>query len=184
MKKRIFIVAIIFLIITLLVVLDTFALFETNGTASTEFEIGKWKIYVNDEDISVQQAITLDDFVYSSTSHTESGYFAPGMSATFDVEIDASESDVSVEYELTIDDSSIADYDNIYFSITNTATNQVITSSSYSGVIYLSDVNRTITLQVSINWDDDPDYDESDTSLIGSNVGFVIDAHFEQYVGV
>ena len=30
---------------------------------------------------------------------------------------------------------------------------------------------------------DDPDYDESDTSLIGEELEFVIDANFEQYIG-
>ena len=62
MKKRIWIIALVGLIITLFVIVDTFALFETNGTATTEFEIGKWKIYVNEADISVSQAIVLNDF--------------------------------------------------------------------------------------------------------------------------
>lgn len=184
MKKRIWIIALVGLIITLFVIVDTFALFETNGTATTEFEIGKWKIYVNEADISVSQAIVLNDFQYSDTIHTADGYFAPGRSAIFDVDIDTSESDVSVDYVLTIDDSSIEDYDNIYFSIKNMETNQEITSNTYSGTINLNDVNRDITLRISLVWDDDPDYDESDSTLIGTNMQFVINANFSQHVGV
>lgn len=183
MKKRIWILSLVALIITLFVIIDTYALFETNGVTNTEFEIGKWKILVNDDDISVEQAIVLNDFVYSNSTHTESGYFAPGMSATFDIEIDTSLSDVSVMYDLSIDDSSISNYPNIYFSIKNMITDEEITTNHYSGLIGLNDTNRVVTLRMSIVWENDEEYDESDTSLVGSNVQFVINANFKQYTG-
>ena len=63
-------------------------------------------------------------------------------------------------------------------------TNQEITSNTYSGTINLNDVNRDITLRISLVWDDDPDYDESDSTLIGTNMQFVINANFSQHVGV
>ena len=102
-------------IITTLVVAKTYALFETNATSSKNLSIGAWHIEVNGEDISLAETITLDDFTYTGSTHTESGYFAPGSTAVFDIEIDASDCDVSVGYELTIDDSAIDDYPNIYF---------------------------------------------------------------------
>lgn len=183
MKKYIWIISLFLLIFTTLVIIDTFALFETNATASSNLEIGKWHISLNGEDISLSETITLDNFTYSGSTHTESGYFAPGMSAIFDIEIDASLSDVSVAYDFLIDDSSIDDYDNIYFSIKNMDTNTEITSSSYSGISYLNDQDRVVNLRISLVWEDDPDYDESDTSLIGEELTFNINANFEQYIG-
>ena len=183
MKRYLFIILSFAIIVTLLAIVDTFALFETNGTSTAELEIGKWHIELNGEDISLEDEITLDDFTYSQSSHTDSGYFAPGMSALFDIEIDASLSDVSVSYDLLIDDSILEDYENIYFSIKNMDTNQEINSNSYSGVINLNDLNRTVNLRISLIWEDDSDYDESDTSLIGEDLEFVINADFKQYLG-
>ena len=63
------------------------------------------------------------------------------------------------------------------------ATNQEIDSNTYSGVILLNTQNRTTTLRITLVWDNDPDYDISDTSLIGEELAFTINANFKQYVG-
>ena len=183
MKKKIWIVSIFALLLTLLVFTDAYGLFETNAAADSELSIGKWKIKVNDVDISLAETITLDDFTYSVSQHTADGYFAPGRSAQFEIEIDASECEVSAEYTLEIDDSAIEDYPNIYFSIEDVDTGNTIVSSSISGTVLLSDVNRVKTLRVYLNWVNDPAYDESDTSTIGKTLSFIIDADFKQYLG-
>lgn len=184
MKKRIYILLTLLIIIVTLVIVDTYALFETNATASKNLSIGAWHIELNGEDISLSETITLDDFTYTGSTHTESGYFAPGSSAVFDIEIDASDSDVSVAYELEIDDSAIDDYPNIYFSIKNMDTNTEITSNTYSGISYLNDLDRVVNLRITLVWQDNPLYNESDNTLIGENLEFNISANFEQYIGV
>lgn len=171
------------LLITTLVVVDTYALFETNGSTDKELDIADWTILLNDVNVSESKTITLNDFTYVNGLHTQDNYFAPGSSAYFDLVIDASSAEVSVEYTLTIDDTVIADYPNIYFTIVDTDTNNQITDSEYSGVIPLSSQNRTKTLRINLVWDNDPDYDESDTSLIGETLAFTIDANFKQYIG-
>ena len=183
MKRVLYLLSIAILLIAILVLMDTYALFETDATGEVEQDIGKWRIEVNDVDISLQDTITLSDFTYSVNSHTDDGYFAPGRSATFDIEIDTSGCDVSVAYALSIDDSVIEDYPNIYFSIMDADTNQALSTNTYSGVISVSSQNRVKNLQISLNWLDDSSYDESDTSLIGEELAFVIDANFQQYLG-
>lgn len=183
MKRKLIVVALILLSITILEITGTYALFETNASGQGNLEVGKWVIEVNGEDISVSQNITLDDFTYSQSSHTEDGYFAPGRMATFDLVIDTSKSDVSVAYELDIDDSVLEDHPNISISILDTKTNQTINDNTYSGVILLGDPSRILTLRISLNWDNQLTYDEADTSLIGKELAFAITAHFEQYIG-
>ena len=183
MKKILWLLSITFAIIALLVLVDTYGLFETNASSNSELSIGKWVIKLNDRDISLIQTINLNDFVYSSTTHTEEGYFAPGMSAEFDIVIDTTLTDVSVMYDLSIDDSAIDDYPNINFSITDMDTNTVIDSTNYSGIIYVNDINRVKTLKISLIWDDVLEYDESDSSLIGEMLEFLINANFKQYTG-
>lgn len=183
MKKKLFLMAIFALIVTMFVIADTYGLFETNALAVSDLDIGQWEILVNDVDVSVNETITLSNFNYSVSSHTDDGYFAPGRDCWFDLVIDMSSTDVSVQYNLDIDDSEIDDYDNIYFSILDVSTNETVTTTTYSGVSYLTDNSRVKTLRIYLNWDNDPDYDESDSTLINGELSFTVNAHFLQYLG-
>ena len=183
MKRVLWLLSIACLLLGIVILVDTYALFETSAEGEVEQDIGKWKIEVNDIDISLQRVITLSDFAYSATTHTANNFFAPGRSATFDIEIDTSECEVSVEYQLDIDDSEIEDYPNIYFSIKDMDTNQVLSTNTFSGVIPVTSQNKVKNLQISINWLNNSSYDESDSSLIGGELAFVIDANFRQYIG-
>jgi len=182
-KVKILIVALFVMLMTTLVIFQTYALFETDAGATKTLDIGDWSILLNNTDVSQSRTITLSDFHYTNGSHTRSDRFAPGSSAYFDLVIDASRSQVSVEYDLEIDDSAIEDYPNIYFSITDMSNNQELDSNTYNGTILLSSQNRVTTLRISLIWDNDPDYDETDTSLIGGALAFTIDADFRQYLG-
>lgn len=182
-KYKIWILIIGLVLISSIFILNTYALFESNPSSVNYLEIGKWKIYINGNDLDLSQTITLNDFEYVNGEHTEDGYFAPGSSATFDIVIDASESDVSMEYQLDIDDSQIEQYPNINFEIKNMNTNEEITSNTFSGIIRLNDTNREVTLRVSLDWENNSEYDESDSSLIGEELQFLLNAHFIQYTG-
>ena len=182
-KGKILLVSLFALLMTTLAIFQTYALFETNVTGTKTLDISDWSILLNDIDVSQSRTINLSDFHYTNGIHTRSNRFAPGSSAYFDLEIDASDCQVSVEYELEIDDSEIEDYPNIYFSITDMDTNQELDSNTYNGTILLSSQDREVRLRITLIWDDDPDYDETDTSLIGESLAFTINADFKQYLG-
>jgi hypothetical protein len=182
MKRVLWIFALFCLLATIIVVQDAFGLFETNTTTTKDLEVGKWKIYLNGEDISLTESITLDDFVYTNPQHVESGYFAPGSSAEFEIEIDASETDVAIDYDILVDASSLDSYPNIEFSIIDMDTNQSSVNNHFTGTMNLTDASRVKRLKLSIDWENDPDYDENDTSIIGQDIKFVIDVHFEQRI--
>ena len=184
MKNRIFIISLIVLLFTLLIVIDTYALFETEVNGTGDMTIGKWKIKIDGTDASLLQTITLNNFIYSSSSHTQSGYFAPGMSATFDVEIDTRESDVSVQYDLTVDDEVLQQYPNMQFNVTNLTSNEVMAGTRFYGVVGVDDAQRVITLRITLVWNNLPQYDESDTTLNGGEIEFTIAANFSQYLGI
>jgi len=183
MKSRIVALALFIALFTTLAVLKTYALFETNSSADKELEIGRWDIKLNNIDVVQTRTISLNNFIYTNGQHTESNYFAPGSSAYFDIIIDTSLSDVSVEYQLEIDDTIIEDYDNINFSIENLSTHVVTNSNTYGGIIRLSDVSHIVSLRIYLTWSNSAQYDESDTTLIGEDLDFVINANFSQYTG-
>lgn len=181
-KIKLIIVALFALLLTSFLIVETYALFETNGSAEKEMEIGRWVILLNNNDVTETRTLTLNDFTYANSSHTQSGYFAPGSVGYFDLEIDATDSDVSVEYVLDIDDSGLTDYPNIYFTFTNLDTNQTVTTSSYNGLIRLSDASKVHNFRINLVWNNQTQYDDSDTSLIDGELSFDIVANFKQSI--
>ena len=182
MKKWLFVFAFFCLLALVIVVQDTFGLFETNTSGTQKLEVAKWKIYLNGEDISLTNSITLNDFNYTNPEHVEDGYFAPGSSAEYEIEIDASETDVAVDYDIDVDTSSIEEYPNISFQIVDLDTNQVSNDNHFTGIMNLADTNRKKNLKLLLNWEDDSDYDLNDTKLVGQQIEFVINVHFEQHI--
>ena len=179
---KLILIALFVLLVTTLIVVETYALFETNASGNTEFDIGRWIIYLNNNDVKTARTISLSNFTYVNGSHTQNGYFAPGSEAYFDLIIDASNSDVSVEYSLEIDDSVLTDYPNIYFTVTDLSNNQPVVGSTYNGLIRLSDQSKVDSLRITLVWDDQIQYDDNDTSLIGEDLEFVITANFIQSI--
>ena len=183
MKKWFILISILFLCITVWLITDTYSLFETNATGDSTLSIGRWSIVLNETDISYAETITLNNFVYSTNAHTEDGYFAPGRNGEFEIDIDTSLSDVSIEYEFDIDDSIIDDHPNIHFQIVDLDTNQTVNSNTISGTILLNDTNRVKRIKIILVWDNISTYDEADTSLIDTDMPFTISANFKQYLG-
>ncbi len=183
MKKVLIAIACIALLFSSLVFMNTYALFQTDGVASKNLSIGRWVIKINDIDTMASQTISLSDFVYDNSSHTQNEYFAPGSDAYFDVEIDASLTDVSVLYTIDVDDSDLEDHPNISFSIENLDTEEMVSVLPMEGVIALSSNSRTINLRVHLIWSNNTLYDEADTELIDGDLSFILTANFKQYLG-
>ena len=179
---KLFIIAIFVLLITTFLIVETYALFETDATGEKEIDIGKWTILLNGNDVVETKTITINDFVYNNGQHTENGYFAPGTSAYFDLIIDASSSDVSVSYQLEIDDSVLEEYPNIYFNVTDLDSNETVNTTNYEGLIRLSDSSKVDHIRINLVWDNQSQYDESDTSLIDGELEFPITANFIQSI--
>jgi len=183
MKIRLILCSAVLLALTVLVITRTYALFETNASGDADFHIGKWVIKLNNRDITLDKTITLDDFVFVNSNHVEQGHFAPTSKAEYEIYIDASQTDVSVDYLISIDDSNVAEYPNIQFKIIDLITNEEINDTSISGIMYQSDTNKYKNYKLVLEWNNDIQYDESDTSLIGKNLSFKINLDFKQYLG-
>ena len=182
MKKKLYILTVIFLLITIFTVSSTYSLFETNATADATFKVGKWIIKLNNKDISLDKIITLNDFNIINSTHTEQNYFAPGSIAEYEIDIDVSESDVSVEYEIDIDDSKLEEYPNINIKILDLDEDIEMHSNKTSGVIALDNESKTKKLKIILEWENIEEYDESDTSLIDGVLSFNIKVNFKQYL--
>ena len=174
MNKRVkvilWVLVVVFLVFSFFMFADTFALFEDTGLGTADFEIGKWVIKISNVTISEgqSQSIVVDSFVYEQNDHVESGYIAPGTSASFDLVFDATDCDVAVKYDISFNFDSIHYSDNISISVSQEEGDVIMTAeNTYSGIIDLESIQNgdLITLKVEIEWEDISDYDEQDTAL-------------------
>ena len=171
---------------------DTLALFETDSEGVVNSDVGKWLIKVNNETITdtVNEAIEINSFQYSTDSHVETGYIAPGGTAYFDLVVDATECDVAVLYivDLNLDEMDIAA--NITIGLQDLTGSSVVRTDEYvySGIISLASINNheTRTLRVTINWNDNTANNATDTELgevEDSKITIPIIFHAQQYLG-
>lgn len=150
----------------LIVTLSFFYLFQTSyakyrkmidGNISSN--IASWKIVVNDEIIGNKKALTNDIVpVFPGDEYTKDSVLAPGSVGYFDLIIDASDVDVSFNYEIipeVSDESIIKDLKvNSYIinpdeNSTNVPYNK---EQAITGTIEHNSKNTTI--RVYIEWDD------------------------------
>ena len=187
-----YLLVIIVFAVSVTLVYDTLALFETDTIGAFEEDIGKWVIKVSGQDITTgtSEEIVIDSFVYTPNPHVEPGYIAPGGSAYFDLVIDATQCDVAVKYTLSFDLSDTNYEDNIRFDIDGLDTIGITQTGEhdYTGVISLSQIenDETLSLRIYVYWDDDRDYDESDTEIgvaYGNSLKVPIGFHAIQYLG-
>ena len=181
MRKRIWLLSILALLILCTLIIDTYGLFETNSSSESEFNIGRWIILLNDADISLNRTITLDDFTFTGNQHIENGYFAPGGSGTLDITIDATDTDVAVEYTIEFDTSQLDDHPNITLSITDTNTNEEIQGDTFTGTMLLTD-DRELDLTLAITWTHNDLYNENDSELIDNPISIPVDITFSQLI--
>ena len=183
MKKKLLLISGLLLIVVALNMSKTFGLFETNARAETVMEVGKWKILLNEANVTTSQSISFDDFVFTGSPHTEEGYLAPGSTGSFEIELDVSNCDTSVEYNLSFDTTKFDNHPNIELRILDETTNQEVSDEVLTGVIRLSDTDKVRKLKIEIIWNDLEEYNENDNELIGGSLDIVINSNFKQYTG-
>ncbi|MBR4178872.1 MAG: hypothetical protein IKR57_05965 [Bacilli bacterium] len=191
-KIILYLIVIIFIVISFYVFKDTFALFEDEGFGVVNNDIGAWVIKLSNQVITGTNIdeIVIDSFVYDTNPHVESGYIAPGGSAYFDLIFDATDCDVAVRYDITFKYEEMDYAENISVTVEEVGNNNIIKTdvNTYSGVISLASINNEdlITLRVHISWDDLEDYNEADTELgsaAGSKLRIPIEVSAIQYLG-
>ncbi len=139
---------------------DTYAKYLTRATTTVDGSIAKWNIIVNDTNVknndSLNQLITP---VFAGTTHISSNVIAPTSTGYFDLEIDATDVEVSFTYNISITrNASLSDFIVTGYKVDNGNVIDVDTSvatPTISDDILLSDTTRVHTIRVFIGWNDD-----------------------------
>ena len=170
MKKYTMVLAPFFFLVMILIAVGTYALFESQRQNTSELEIAKWEIKVNDDLLSGSTStFTVNSFTWSTSQYVKEGKAAPGIDGYFDIEIDPNDSDTSIRYDVTFDFSNL---DSDQFTITEIKEvndKSIVRTGeyTYSNIIPLEDIEdgETDTIRVYIEWINDENNNEKDSDL-------------------
>lgn len=161
-KKILLLLSFIFLIISLSTIKNTYAKYITSASGDANIQIARWKILINNQDVVEQKEITnVITPIFEGTNHIASNVIAPTAEGYFDILIDATNTDVSLKYEVTTnntDESDVSDLEISAYSIDNGEKQEIDTTTGQIKIenqILYNDTDKDIKLRVYLKWNDD-----------------------------
>lgn len=145
-------------------------MFESERTNTSQIDIAKWQVKVNNDSIDGSTStFTVDNINWDSSPNVKEGKIAPGGSGYFDIVIDPNDTDVSIIYNITFDFSNL-DEDQFQIDEIIELDNKPIVHTdtyTYSNIMTLDDINNneTNTIRVYLSWVNDENNNEKDSDL-------------------
>lgn len=171
MKRLTLLISILFLVIVVSSVVSTFAYYVDKHNIESNFDIAKWVIKVNDTDITLSDnhEFSVNDITLNIPDSSIDGLkvsnnvFAPGTTGSFNLLLDLSEVDTSIEYDLVIDTSNIDETNINIVSVVVQDSLLELVDSKYSKRINVDELknNKEELITVNFEWVDSQDYDDS-----------------------
>jgi len=189
-RRYLILLTFILTIITIYEITNVYAVFHSEATANIGENLAKWEISVNNQDIvsGTEKTFDIGDFTVPDNSVFE-GKFAPGLEGYFELTIAPQDTQVSVRYDITIDQSA-AVLKNIHLvSVEEVATNNTLVQTAedtYTGIMPLSDItgNYVNTIRITFKWDEVSDAENAMKNGIDVlSIGIPITVSVKQYLG-
>lgn len=158
-KKWHLILAICALILCITQIQQTYAKYLDTKEGDTDFTIAKWKILVNQQDIT--EASTMSSLitpVYIENEHMKEGVIAPEREGYFDLVIDSSNTEVSFRYDISVTSSENSSVNDLIITGYSLNDSEIIPVSdqlnNLSNVIYYTDTNKENKIRIYFKWRD------------------------------
>jgi len=189
-KKWHLVLAICALILCITQIQQTYAKYLDTKEGDTDFTIAKWKILVNQQDIT--EASTMSSLitpVYIENEHIKEGVIAPGREGYFDLVIDSSNTEVSFRYDISVTSSENSSVNDLIITGYSLNDSEIIPVSdqlnNLSNVIYYTDTNKENKIRIYFQWRDGTGENmnnEADTnaSIQGVNAKLKVNITFTQ----
>ena len=171
-KKVFIILTLLMTVFTIYQIVNTYALFESRLSGTSQIPVGRWNIDLNGSDITsgVTQNFLIDSFNIEQNEYISENKIAPGLSGYFEIEIHPKDTQVSIRYDITIDNSNVAEQRIKLVSVTETNnTNKIIRTgpNTYTAIIPLENINTTYfdIVKTAFVWENNEEYNEQDTAI-------------------
>ena len=187
-KKFILLIAFVCLFLCFVNLQDTYAKYTSAVNETTEIGIARWRILVNDYDIRSSASTTnLIEPDFLGNANIASGVIAPTATGSFELVVDATGTDLSFNYTISVANSLDSPVSDIIVNgcTLNGTDNLTVTNGVVSGTISLSD-QRVNTFVFDIEWNDGlgqtmSNADDTATTLLDDSVAKIsVTANFTQ----
>lgn len=190
--RKIFIIIILFLIFVVAYrLINTYALFYSEGTGKIKQDNATWHIYVNNKNIAANNKFTVDTFELEESKHVAPGKIAPSVTGNFYITIDPKNTNVAIKYSIKLDQLNLVNDKIKIVSIEEiNQNNELIRTdeSTYTGVITLNDIKekKVNNIRVKITWLNDEESNKADTTMgtiENYKINIPIEVDVTQYLG-
>lgn len=178
MNKNKFMVLLILFVIVICISVSyySYAMYFTKNNGETDGKIARWYITLNGEDINSKRENAIE-IIQEKNPNIADGVIAPTSLAYFDLDIDATATDVDLEYTIEVsspENSVIRDF-SIYKMVDKIDNSEIYADSAkITGTMSLKNADgtpntdKTISKKIYIEWSDDDNKenhmtDEEDT---------------------
>ena len=192
--KKIFIIVLCLLtMFTVYKIVKTYSLFESNISSTKNIDVSAWNITVNNQDIvsgvSHDFNITSDYIFIPRNVNVVSGKIAPGSRGAFSISIEPEDTQVSIRYDIEIDESQIESIPFTIYDVSSRDVEIIKTGEyTYTGVILLRDIeeNYSQTISFSFLWTNREECNDNDTAvgtIYNNSINIPVSISFKQYLG-
>ena len=192
-KKIIILVCMCSILILIYEIVHIYAIFYSEVTGNVEMKNGKWVIEINGTEISkgVQKDFVIDQINIDQSEHVKEGKLAPGLSGNFEIQINPKNTDVSVKYEISLNEENLKNSSLKIKSISETEYNNELIrteKNTYTAIIPLEKIKQGVTnlIKVEVEWENQEENNEEDTkdgSKYQSVLEIPISVRVSQYLG-
>ena len=153
-KKKIGLIIVLAIVLLAIILGYTFSKYTQSVTIQTSSSVAKWQFageIANSENSSTTSAISLADTIDSET--ITDGKIAPGTSGEFDIIIDATGSEVDIDYTISITEETDKPT-NLIFTYNDVEYNNLsdLISSAISSGTISKNGDQTVTYTISWEW--------------------------------
>ena len=192
-KKILILIAIIFLIISIFFIIQTYSKYLSSATGETSVSIAKWNIKVNTLSVTTNTDISASIVpVFPGNSNIANNIIAPTAEGYFDLILDFQDTDVSFNYTISssvAEDSPVKDFVIVGYSIDNGERIDITDTQDnlVSEDILLTDNITTRTGRIFVKWidDDSQTMDNADDTIATTSdnpAKFNVNLSFKQII--
>lgn len=193
LQKVLFLLMMCVLALLIYKIINIYAVFHSEVEANVKLENGVWNITVNGTQITtgVETQFVVNQISTTENDHVKPGTLAPGLSGTFEMAINPEDTNVSVRYDITLNEEELGDTNLQIKSIKEVENNYQLMKTGenmYTGILPLQDIQKGIIhkIQMEIEWIDDGLNNEADSELGKDGaqpLQIPITVHVIQYLG-
>lgn len=145
-NKKLLVVAVLLLLIT--VSFTTYAIYKSSAEGDSTIQTAAWVVKVGTTDIVANNTFTVDSINWGNSTVGKNGKIAPGDTGTVNIVLDATGSEVDVDYEISFGDFAT--------TVNNSKlTAKAASGSSLTGTIAYSTATNAmkVTIPIEVEWE-------------------------------